>query len=353
MIQKTVLVCGAGGFIGHHLVRRYKKEGFWVRGVDVKYPEFSSTDADEFFIADLRYPEGAKKALEREGKPFDEVCQLAANMGGMGFIATHDAEIMYDSTLINLSVLEECRKTKAKKVLYTSSACMYPEYNQLDPNNPKCSEDSAYPANPDTEYGWEKLYSERLYQAYAKDYGMDTRVVRLHNIFGPEGTWRGGREKAPAAICRKIAEASKTEETVIDIWGKGDQTRSFLYIDECIEGLRRVMQAERGIPIVNIGSEELIAINDLARLIERISQKKIAIRNGSGHEGVRGRNSDNARLRHVLSWEPSQRLEEGLRKLYPWIFEQVQKVAKLDTQKITQTVLKQFLKIKPMSFRTK
>lgn len=325
MTQKTVLVCGAGGFIGHHLVRRYKKEGFWVRGVDIKYPEFSPSEADEFIIADLRYPEGAKKALDRQGQPFDEVCQLAANMGGMGFIATHDAEIMHDSALINLCVLEECRKTGAKKVLYTSSACMYPEHNQLDPNNPKCSEDSAYPANPDTEYGWEKLYSERLYLAYAKDYGMDTRIVRLHNIFGPEGTWCGGREKAPAAICRKIAEAA--QEALVDIWGKGDQTRSFLYIDECIEGLRRVMKAEKGLPILNIGSEERIAINDLARLIARLAGKRVVIRNGSGHEGVRGRNSDNSRIRKVLNWEPSQSLQDGLKKLYPWITKRVQEAA--------------------------
>ena len=319
MTQKKILVCGAGGFIGHHLVNRYKKEGFWVRGVDIKYPEFSPTSADEFLIADLRNPEEAKKALDLNGEGFDEVCQLAANMGGMGFIATHNSEIMHDSALINLHVLEEARKTGVKKMLYTSSACIYPEYNQLDPKNPKCSEDSAYPAHPDTEYGWEKLYSERLYKAYEKDYGMDNRVVRLHNIFGPEGTWCGGREKAPAAVCRKVAEAE--EGGTIEIWGKGDQTRSFLYIDECIEGLRRVMQAEKGIPIINIGSEECITINNLALLVSRIAGKKITVVNGSGHEGVRGRNSDNRLIRKVLNWEPSQSLESGLRKTYPWVSE--------------------------------
>ncbi|MDP1614427.1 MAG: NAD-dependent epimerase/dehydratase family protein [Methylococcales bacterium] len=321
MTSKKVLVCGAGGFIGHHLVNRYKQEGFWVRGVDIKYPEFEATQADEFLIADLRYPEQAQKALDLQGESFDEVCQLAANMGGMGFIATHHSEIMHDSSLINLSVLEECRKTKAKKLLYTSSACMYPEYNQLEPTNPKCSEDSAYPAFPDTEYGWEKLYSERLYKAYEKDYGMDNRVVRLHNVFGPEGTWRGGREKAPAAICRKIAEA--TDGATIEIWGKGDQTRSFLYIDECIEGLRRVMQAPKGIPILNIGSEESISINNLAQLVARIANKKISIVNGSGYEGVRGRNSDNTLIQKTLGWAPSKPLEEGLKKTYPWIVERV------------------------------
>lgn len=320
MTQKTVLICGAGGFIAHHLVNRYKKEGYWVRGADIKLPEYSSTAADDFIVADLRCPENAKKVLNHS-KPFDEVCQLAANMGGMGFIATHNAEIMHDSALINLNILEECRKTGVGRVLYTSSACIYPEHNQMNPTNPKCSEDSAYPANPDTEYGWEKLYSERLYKAYEDDYGMDTRIVRLHNIFGPEGTWMGGREKAPAAICRKIVEAEDGQ--IIDIWGAGDQTRSFLYIDECIEGLWRVMHADKKLPILNVGSEELISINNLALLVARIAGKTITIQNGSGHEGVRGRNSDNALIRKTLGWEPTQTLEAGLRKLYPWIEERV------------------------------
>lgn len=340
MNQKRVLVCGAGGFIGHHLVNRYKQEGYWVRGVDIKYPEFSSSQADEFIVADLRYQEGAKKALALENGSFDEVCQLAANMGGMGFISTHDAEIMHDSSLINLVVLEECRKTKVGKVLYTSSACMYPEHNQLDPNNPKCSEDSAYPANPDTEYGWEKLYSERLYLAYKKDYGMDTRIVRLHNIFGPEGTWIGGREKAPAAICRKIAEADQAD--TIEIWGKGDQTRSFLYIDECIEGLRRVMISEKDLPILNVGSEEMISINNLALLISRIAGKEITIKNGGGYEGVRGRNSDNTKIFQTLNWKPTKSLEEGLKNLYPWIQNRVRLRAiamKIVKRKKPETVL--------------
>jgi GDP-D-mannose 3',5'-epimerase len=325
--QKTALVCGAGGFIGYHLVKRYKDEGYWVRGVDIKYPEFGATHADEFIIADLRFPEGASQALS--GVVFDEVCQLAANMGGMGFISSHDAEIMHDSALINLNVLEECRKTGAKKIFYTSSACIYPERNQLDPNNPKCSEDSAYPAAPDTEYGWEKLFSERLYQAYARDYGMDTRIVRLHNVFGPQGTWRGGREKAPAALSRKVAEAANGSS--IQIWGKGDQTRSFLYIDECIEGIRRVMLADATLPIMNLGSEEMISINDLALLIARIAGKDLTLKNVPGPEGVRGRNSDNALMQETLHWQPSQSLETGLRKLYPWIEAQVSQQAEMAT----------------------
>jgi GDP-D-mannose 3',5'-epimerase len=321
--KKKVLVCGAGGFIGYHLVKRYKEEGYWVRGVDIKYPEFAVTEADEFLIADLRYPEGAKQALALKvsNGSFDEVCQLAANMGGMGYISSHDAEIMHDSALINLNVLEECRKTGAKKIFYSSSACIYPERNQLDPNNPKCSEDSAYPADPDTEYGWEKLFSERLYEAYANDYGMDVRIARFHNVFGPQGTWCGGKEKAPAALSRKVAETQ--DGGVVEIWGKGDQTRSFLYIDECVEGIRRMMNAEKGIPIMNLGSEEMISINDLALLIGKIAGKNLSIRNVPGPEGVRGRNSDNALMQKVLGWQPSQSLEAGLRKLYPWIQEQV------------------------------
>lgn len=322
--KKTVLVCGAGGFIGHHLVNQYKKEGYWVRGVDIKYPEFGEIKADEFFIADLRDPLKAKKALFlSEGYVFDEVCQLAANMGGMGFISIYDAEIMHDSCLINLNVLEASRATGAKKIFFTSTACVYPEENQLDPNNPKCSEDSVYPANPDTEYGWEKLFSERVYEAYARDYKMDIRIVRLHNIFGPFGTWRGGREKAPAALCRKVAMAQNVD--VVEVWGKGDQTRSFLYIDECIEGIRRVMKSETKLPTLNLGSEEMISINDLVALIAKIANKNIKIKNIPGPEGVRGRNSDNALIQQVLGWKPSAGLESGLSKLYTWISKQVAK----------------------------
>jgi len=320
--QKKALVCGAGGFIGHHLVNFYKAKGYWVRGVDIKYPEFGDSLADEFFLVDLRYQESAKKAVSIEGSdtPFDEVFQLAANMGGMGYISTHDAEIMHDSALINLNVLEECRINGVKKIFYSSSACIYPERNQMDPNNPKCNEDSAYPAAPDTEYGWEKLFSERLYNAYARDYGIDARIARFHNIFGPQGTWKGGKEKAPAALCRKVAEAS--EGDTITIWGKGDQTRSFLYIDECVEGIYRIMQETETPPIVNLGSEEMISINELAMLIARIAHKNLKIQNIEGPEGVRGRNSDNALINEVLHWQPTQKLEIGLQKLYSWILEQ-------------------------------
>ncbi len=318
--QKTALICGAGGFIGYHLVNRYKAEGYWVRGVDIKNPEFGPINADEFFIADLRYVDDVNKAVDIPGG-FDEVCQLAADMGGMGYISMHDAQIMHNSALINLLVLDACRLTKVRKVFYSSSACIYPERNQLDPNNPKCTEDSAYPADPDTEYGWEKLFSERIYEAYRRDYGMDVRIARFHNVFGPLGTWTGGREKAPAALSRKVAEAQNGD--VVKIWGKGDQTRSFLYIDECVEGIRRMMSAPGPLPIMNLGSEEMISINDLVLLIAKIAGKEISIENVPGPEGVRGRNSDNALMLQVLGWQPSMTLEEGLRKLYPWIVEQV------------------------------
>ncbi len=322
--QKKVLVCGAGGFIGYHLVKRYHDEGYWVRGVDLKRPEFGASDADEFLILDLRNPEQAHTAVSLEGlfeEPFDEVCQLAADMGGMGYIAFHDAEIMHHSALINLNVLEECRKNRVGKIFYSSSACVYPERNQLDPSNPICVEGSAYPAAPDTEYGWEKLFSERLYQAYFRDYGLDVRIVRLHNVFGPQGPWEGGREKAPAALCRKVAQAK--EGDTIEIWGTGDQTRSFLYITECVEGIRRVMSAPEPPPIVNLGSEEMIAINDLAKLIVQISGKKIEIRNVPGPEGVRGRRSDNTLIYKVLGWQPTQSLRAGLEPLYAWIENEV------------------------------
>lgn len=318
--QKTALICGAGGFIGSHLATRYKEEGYWVRGVDIKYPEFGQSDADEFIIADLRYPGNAAEAVAFEGG-FDEVCQLAADMGGMGYISSHDAKIMHNSALINLNVLEACRITGVKRIFFSSSACIYPERNQLDPDNPMCTEDSAYPAAPDTEYGWEKLFSERLYEAYARDYGMDVRIARFHNVFGPQGSWKGGREKAPAALCRKVAEA--LDGGAISIWGKGDQTRSFLYIDECVEGVRRMMQADGPLPIMNLGSEEMISINDLALLIAKIAGKELSVVNTPGPEGVRGRNSDNTLMKNVLGWSPSSSLEDGLRKLYPWVQNQV------------------------------
>lgn len=323
LAQKTALICGAGGFIGSHLAKRLKQEGYWVRGVDLKYPEFGPSACDDFVIGDLRDLSVCQCIVNfpDEHVVFDEVYQLAADMGGMGYIAFHDAEIMHNSALINLNMLEACRIAKVKKIFYSSSACVYPEYNQLDPQNPVCTESSVYPADPDTEYGWEKLFSERMYRAYARDYGMNVRIARFHNVFGPEGTWTGGKEKAPAALCRKIAEA---KDDVIQVWGKGDQTRSFLYIDECIEGVRRLMSSDVE-DIINIGSDEMISINDLAYLIAEIAHKKITIVNVSGPEGVRGRKSDNRLIGQKLGWAPSAALKEGLEKTYPWIAEQVKK----------------------------
>ncbi|MEI8125188.1 MAG: NAD-dependent epimerase/dehydratase family protein [Parachlamydiaceae bacterium] len=323
--QKTVLICGAGGFIGYHLTKQYKAEGYWVRGVDFKYPEFTATGADEFLLLDLRLAQDAETAVAIDSG-FDEVCQLAADMGGMGFISTHDAQIMHNSALINIHVLEECRKTGVRKVFYTSSACIYPERNQLDPENPQCSEDSAYPAAPDTEYGWEKLFSERLYQSYARDYKMDVRIARLHNVFGPQGAWKGGREKAPAALCRKVAQANDGDS--IQIWGKGDQTRSFLYVTDCVEGIRRIMKEEQPHPVMNLGSEEMISINDLALLIAKIAGKNLTIENVQGPEGVRGRNSNNSLIQQELGWQPTQPLETGLKLLYSWIEAEVSKDTK-------------------------
>jgi GDP-D-mannose 3',5'-epimerase len=320
MAQKlTALVCGAGGFIGSHLVKRLKNEGYWVQGVDLKYPEFSQTAADEFVIGDLRDQGVCKKVLSRT---VDEVYQLAADMGGAGYIFTgeHDAAVMHNSATINLNMLETSRLQGVKKIFYSSSACMYPAYNQEDPDNPKCSEDSAYPAAPDSEYGWEKLFSERLYHSYFRNYGLQVRVARFHNIFGPEGTWRGGKEKAPAAVCRKVAEAPPGG--TIEIWGDGKQTRSFLYIDECVEGIRRLVDSDFIGP-VNIGSEEMISINDFASLVIRISGKKLSIKNIDGPTGVRGRTSDNNLIRQKLNWAPTQPLAEGMRKTHSWIAEQV------------------------------
>ena len=316
------LVCGAGGFIGSHLVERLKDEGFWVRGIDLKYPEFGETAADDFLVGDLRDPNVCKHAIDT---PFNEVYQLAADMGGAGFVFTgdNDADIMHNSALINLNVLEACSKRNIKRVFYSSSACIYPEYNQMDPDNPKCSESSAYPAAPDSEYGWEKLFSERLYLAFRRNFGMAVRISRYHNIFGPEGTWRGGREKAPAALCRKIASAPDGGE--IEMWGDGVQTRSFLYIDDCLDGTLRLMRSDFTGP-VNIGSEEMVSINQLAETIMEIAGKRLRVKHIPGPLGVRGRNSDNKLVRAVLGWEPSISLREGLEKTYAWIEKQVRLV---------------------------
>ena len=313
--MKTALVCGAGGFIGGHLVKRLKKEGFWVRGVDLKFHEHAETEADDFVIGDLRDQAFVRSVIDRR---FDEVYQLAADMGGAGYVftGTHDADIMHNSAMINLNVLDACHKRNIKRVFYSSSACMYPEHNQLDPENPNCAEDSAYPANPDSEYGWEKLFSERLYLAYNRNYGMECRVARFHNIFGPEGTWEGGKEKAPAAMCRKVALCPDGGE--IEVWGDGQQTRSFLFIDECLEGVLRLTRSDFEGP-VNIGSEEMIKINDLAKMAIEISGKTISLKNIPGPVGVRGRNSDNRLIKEKLGWEPDAPLREGMEKVYAWI----------------------------------
>ena len=314
-MQKTALVCGAGGFIGGHLVKRLKAEGFWVRGVDLKFHEHAETEADDFAIGDLRDQRFVREVVDQR---FDEVYQLAADMGGAGYIFTgeNDADIMHNSATINLNVLDACHKRTIKRVFYSSSACMYPEHNQLDPDNPNCVEDSAYPANPDSEYGWEKLFSERLYLAYNRNYGMENRVARYHNIFGPLGTWQGGKEKAPAAMCRKVAMAEDGGK--IEAWGDGKQTRSFLYIDECLEGTTRLLRSDFEGP-VNIGSDEMITINGLAEMVIDISGKDVGVENIPGPLGVRGRNSDNTLIREKLGWAPSQTLREGMEKTYAWI----------------------------------
>jgi len=319
---KSALICGAGGFIGSHLANRLKKEGFWVRGVDLKYPEFAPTAADDFVMGDLRDPQVCRYVVDQ---PFTEIYQLAADMGGAGFVFTgdNDADIMHNSALINLNVLEACIRRNVKRLFYSSSACMYPEYNQKDPDRPNCAEDSAYPAEPDSEYGWEKLFSERLYLAFHRNYGMEVRIARYHNIFGPEGTWRGGREKAPAALCRKVAEAREGSE--IEIWGDGKQTRSFLYIDECLEGTTRLMRSDFTGP-VNIGSEEMVSIDQLADMIIKIAGKKLTKKHVAGPQGVRGRNSDNHLIYGKLKWKPTQPLDIGMGLTYTWIENQVKKM---------------------------
>jgi GDP-D-mannose 3',5'-epimerase len=318
-MSRSALVLGAGGFIGGHLVRRLKQEGFWVRGVDLKLNEYAESEADDFAIGDLRDPYLVRSVVDRR---FDEVYQLAADMGGAGYIFTgeHDADIMHNSATINLNVADACRKRAIRRVFYSSSACIYPEYNQLDPDNPNCAEDSAYPAQPDSEYGWEKLFSERLFLSYNRNYAMHCRVARYHNIFGPQGTWKGGKEKAPAAICRKVAEARSGD--AIEIWGDGLQTRSFLYIDECLEGTTRLLRSDFEGP-VNIGSDEMVTINQLAEMAAQIAGKTIRLNHIPGPLGVRGRNSDNRLIEQRLGWRPSAPLIKGLEATYRWIEQQV------------------------------
>ena len=342
--KKTALVLGAGGFIGSHMVKRLRSEGYWVRGVDLKHTEFSKSEANEFVVGDLRDVDFVRRVIRFKGEQgnfyhevpnqfhdsFDEIYQFAADMGGAGFVFTgeNDADIMHNSVSINLNVLEEQRKFNETvgnktKIFYSGSACMYPEHNQLDPDNPDCREESAYPADPDSEYGWEKLFSERLYFAYNRNHGIPVRVARYHNIFGPEGTWEGGREKAPAAICRKVAYLPPSGGA-IEVWGDGLQTRSFLFIDECIEATRRMMDSEFMGP-VNIGSEEMVTINQLVDTAAKVSGKEVSKMHIDGPLGVRGRNSNNDLIREKLGWDYSQTLEEGIRKTYEWICNQIEK----------------------------
>jgi len=318
-MQKRILVNGAGGFIGGHLVKRLKAEGNWVRGVDLKQHEYATVTADEFILGDLRDPAVVRQVV----KDIDEVYQLAADMGGAGYLFTgdNDAAVMHNSATINLNTLGLGVQAGVRRFFYSSSACIYPEHNQRDPENPQCSEGSAYPAAPDSEYGWEKLFSERLYLAYARNREIQVRVARFHNVFGPQGTWLGGREKAPAAVCRRVAEAQDGGE--IEIWGDGLQTRSFLYIDECLEAVSRLMDSDFAGP-VNVGSEEMVTINQLAEMAMSIAGKKLSIRHIEGPQGVRGRNSDNRLIRERLGWAPSRPLREGMEKTYDWISAQVE-----------------------------
>lgn len=317
--QKKVLVTGAGGFIGHHLVTYLKNRGYWVRGVDIKQPEYTHIDADEFELLDLRRWENCLKAT----RDVDEVYALAADMGGMGFISSHHAEILHNNSLINIHTLEAARQNGVRRYLYTSSACIYPEYKQLDANVTPLKEEDAYPAQPQDAYGWEKLIAERLCLHYREEYEIETRTVRFHNIFGPLGTWQGGREKAPAALCRKIAEAKLLDSREIEIWGDGEQTRSFCHIDDCVEGIYRLMQSDYYEPL-NLGQDRMVTINELADIIAKIAGVDLRKKHVEGPEGVRGRNSDNTCLRKVLSWEPEITLEEGLAHTYSWIEKEVQ-----------------------------
>ena len=325
--MKKALVCGAGGFIGSHLVKRLKKEGYFVRGVDLKYPEFSETEADEFIKGDLRDAYLVDVCVDG----IDEIYQLAADMGGADFIFTgeNDSDIMHNSAMVNLNIVDSMKRLGVKKVFYSSSACMYPEDHQLEVDVAALKEDMAYPGNPDSEYGWEKLFSERLFLAYAKNYDFDVRIARFHNIFGPEGTYQGGREKAPAALCRKVIESSSKlmprMKSEIEVYGDGKQTRSFLYIDECVEGIRRLMESDCKVPL-NIGSDEIISINDFAQMIIDISEKEVVIKNIDVPQlGVRGRNSDNTLIKEELGWSPTQPLKVGIKKAYSWINKQVGK----------------------------
>jgi len=331
--MKSALVCGGGGFIGSHLVRHLKAEGFWVRAVDLKYPEFSPTDADEFVIADLREPEACRRVIDRG---FTEIYQLAADMGGAAYIFTgkHDAEIMHNSASINLNVLAAAVLKDNKRIFYSSSACVYPDYNQLVPDAPVTRESSAYPAQPDSEYGWEKLFSERLYLSFARNYGIECRIARYHNIFGPEGTWTGGREKAPAALSRKVAEALDGGD--VEMWGDGKQTRSFLYIDECLEGTVRLMRSDFSGP-VNIGSDEMISLDGLASMIIALSGKTLRIVHAPGPLGVRGRNSDNDLIKEKLGWAPKQPLREGIAATYRWVALQVRHQAESTRQTVAMS----------------
>jgi len=317
--MKKVLVCGAGGFIGGHLVTSLKEKGYYVIGADIKQHEYKTTDADEFYQYDLREQDLVRKLVTPD---IDAIYQLAADMGGAGYVFTgvNDANIMHNSALINLNILEAMVKNDIKNVFYSSSACMYPSHNQEDPSNPLLSEESAYPANPDSEYGWEKLFSERVFLAFAKNYGIRARVARFHNIFGPLGSWKDGKEKAPAALCRKVAQSNGE----VEVWGPGVQTRSFLFIEECIEGIHRIMESDCNFPL-NLGSERMISINDLALLVAQIANKDITIKNIPGPMGVMGRNSHNKLIKETIGWAPGDKLEYGLEKTYAWISEQLQK----------------------------